>query len=192
MIWIFILLTLLVFIYDYRKYGYQFILLIVGLTIFIDSTRIYNVDFLYEDKYKFCFFVLIVFCYVWIYTMKKDNSWDQEVLVGMTWLGSSLVIMSDQLILIYLGLELQTSSTFVLVASRTDSIRSGERALKYFILGAVSSGLFLVSLVITYYHSGGLTISSFNSINYYNQHSIGIYLLVLSMFFKLSLFPVHF
>ena len=110
----------------------------------------------------------------------------------MPWLGSSLVVLSDQLILAYLALELQAFSVFVLVASRAHSIRIGEGALKYFILGAVSSGLFLLSLVFVYYYSGELTISSFNRLSYHSQYNVEIYLLVLSMFFKLSLFPIHF
>ena len=101
--------------------------------------------------------------------MKSGESWDQELLICMIWMGSALVILSDHLILTYLALELQTFSAFILIATRTASIKSGERALKYFILGAVSSGLFLLSLVIFCHSHGELTISALNSINYYDQ-----------------------
>ena len=106
-------------------------------------------------------------------------------------MGLTLVILSDHLILTYLALELQTFSAFILIASRTASIKSGEGALKYFILGAVSSGLFLLSLVLINHSHGELTISALNSINYYDQYEIQVYLLLLFMFFKLSLFSIY-
>lgn len=102
--------------------------------------------------------------------MKSRESWDWELFTWMVWIGSSLVILLDHLILTYLVLQLQTFSAFILIASWTTSIKSGEGALKYFILGAVSSGLSLLSLETIYYFHGELTISALNSINYYDQH----------------------
>lgn len=124
--------------------------------------------------------------------MKSEKFWDQEILLWMIWFGSSLVILSNHLILTYLALELQTFSVFVLIASRNFSIKSGEGALKYFVLGAISSGLFLLCLVIVYHTCGNLLVYTLNSINYYDSHKLEIYLLLLSMFFKLSFFPLHF
>ena len=71
-------------------------------------------------------------------------------------MGLTLVILSGHLTSTYVALELQTFSAFILIASRTASIKSGEGALKYFILGAVSSGLFLLSLVLINHSHGEL------------------------------------
>ena len=101
--------------------------------------------------------------------MKSGESWDQELLICMIWMRSALVILSDQLILTCLAWELQTFSAFILIASGIALIKIGEGALKYFILGAVSSGLFLLSFVIISHSHGELTISVLNSINYYDQ-----------------------
>ena len=126
-----------------------------------------------------------------MYNVKSGESWDRELLLWTIWMGLTLVILSDHFTSTYLALALQTFSAFILIATRTASIKSGEGALKYFILGAVSSGLFLLSLVLINHSHGELTISALNSINYYDQYKIQVYLLLLFMFFKLSLFSIY-
>lgn len=111
----------------------------------------------------------------------------------MVFLGSIVIVLSENLILIYLGLELQTFSLFILIASNKTSIRSSEGGLKYFILGALSSGMFLFSVSLLFYLTGGINIEDIKSINFDSKISILIaFLILLSLFFKLSMFPLHF
>ena len=174
------------------KRRWQYIIIVLGLVFCINLLKIYEINFVSDGKYKVYFLFLIGVSYFLVYGIKLEKSWDQEILLWMIWLGSSLVVLSNHLVLTYLALELQTFSVFVLIASRNFSIKSGEGALKYFVLGAISSGLFLLSLVIIYYTCGNLLVYTLNSSNYYDSHKLETYLLLLSMFFKLSFFPVHF
>jgi len=93
---------------------------------------------------------------------------------------------------LYLGLELQTFSIFILIAKNRVSIKSSEAGLKYFMLGAISSGFYLLSLVILFLFGFSL---NFNEILLLNNDLIIIIcisLIILSLSFKLSLFPFHF
>lgn len=110
----------------------------------------------------------------------------------MVLLGSLILIISENLVVVYLALELQTFSLFILISGNRNSIRSNEGGLKYFILGAISSGLYLISLSVIYYMTNGLNINHLNSLSNEGFNYVWKYILLLSMFFKLSLFPLHF
>ena len=110
----------------------------------------------------------------------------------MVYLGSLILILSDNLITLYLGLELQTFSIFILIAKNRESIKSSEAGLKYFMLGAISSGFYLISLVILFiqgynFNMGDILILSDDIIIIFC-----LSLIILSLCFKLSLLPVHF
>ena len=188
----FLIVCLLFLLFFTFKEGWKYIIIILGLILCVSLLDTYEINFISCGKYKVYFLSLIGLSYFLVYSMRFEESWDQEVLLWMIWLGSSLIVLSNHLILTYLALELQTFSAFVLIASRTFSIKSGEGALKYFILGAISSGFFLLSLVILYHTCGDLSVYTLNSVNYYDSHKLQVYLLLLSMLFKLSLFPIHF
>ena len=110
----------------------------------------------------------------------------------MVLLGSIILVTSENLILVYLALELQTFSLFILISGNRASIKSNEGGLKYFILGAISSGFYLISISLIYYITNGLSINHLNSLSNESYNYIWKYILLLSMFFKLSLFPLHF
>lgn len=112
----------------------------------------------------------------------------------MTLFGSIIIILCDNLIILYLGLELQTFSLFILIAKNRISVKSSESALKYFILGALSSGLFLLG--VSFIFSTGLNLNLkeiFINCSYNNSLiKISFSLICLSLFFKLAIFPLHF
>lgn len=189
--WFLIICLLFLLFFTFNK-GWKYIMVVLGLIFCISLLKTYEINFISDGRYKIYFLSLIGLSYFLVYGMKPKKFWDQEMLLWIIWFGSSLVILSNHLILTYLALELQTFSVFVLIASRNSSVKSGEGALKYFVLGAISSGLFLLSLAIVYYTCGNLLVYTLSSINYYDSHKLETYLLLLSMFFKLSFFPVHF
>ena len=78
-----------------------------------------------------------------------------HLLVLMAVLGMLLMISAHDLIALYMGLELQSLPLYVIAAMRTNSLRSSEAGLKYFLLGALSSGMLLygASLVCLLYTS---------------------------------------
>ena len=125
--------------------------------------------------------------------MVKDSSWDNFFLILMIMLGSFVIVLSNNLILVYLGLELQTFSLFVLISGNRSSIKGKEASLKYFILGALSSGLFLLAVSILYYNTQSISVESLNQFSgCYQEWNFLKTILLLSVFFKLSLFPLHF
>lgn len=77
---------------------------------------------------------------------------------------------------------------FVLVSLKRGSVYSAEAGLKYFVLGAVSSGLFLLGCVLLYGQTGEVSVQGINSILVVD---VGKVLLTVSLLFKLSAAPFH-
>ena len=76
-----------------------------------------------------------------------------------TLLGVMMMISADNLLLIYLGLELQSLALYALVALQRDQPRAGEAAMKYFVLGALASGFLLYGMSMLYGATGTLDIN---------------------------------
>lgn len=182
-------ISILSFIFFKRD---TFIYIILSICILLGYY--YINDTLLNIKIQDVWFLFILTCtYYLVLEVSKDSTKDVQFLKFLIWLGSSIIITSSHLILIYIGLELQTFSLFVLIAKNRGFIKSSEAGLKYFILGALSSGFFLIS-IITFYHLYH-TLNLFNLFIIYNgefSFYILMFILSLSLFFKLSLFPLHF
>lgn len=114
------------------------------------------------------------------------DSWILLVLIVL--LGSLLLVSSVNWVSIYLALELQTLTLFILVAKKKNSAYSTEAGLKYFVLGAVSSGLFLFGCGLLYGVSGEMSIQGINSVLI---GDVGKILITVSLLFKLSAVPFH-
>ena len=89
---------------------------------------------------------------------------------------------------LYLAIELQTFSLFILAALKRDSAYSIEAGLEYFVLGAVSSGLFLFGCALLYGLTGETSIQGINSAV---GTDVGKILITISLLFKLSAAPFH-
>jgi len=76
------------------------------------------------------------------------------VLVVLSVLGMMVMVSAADLMTLYMGLELQSLALYVIAASRRDNVKSTEAGLKYFVLGALSSGLLLYGASLTYGFSG--------------------------------------
>nr|CAD5128095.1 nad2 [Tethya citrina] len=120
----------------------------------------------------------------WIYA--NEGSW--VILVLIIALSSLLLVSSINWLSIYLAIELQTLTLFILVAIKRDSVYSTEAGLKYFVLGAVSSGLFLFGCTLLYGLTGETSIQGVNSILISDMGKI---LITISLLFKLSAAPFH-
>ena len=110
------------------------------------------------------------------------------MLVLIVLLGSLLLVSSVNWLSIYLALELQTLALFILVAIKKNSAYSTEAGLKYFVLGAVSSGLFLFGCALLYGASGEMSIQGTNLLF---MGDVGKILITVSLLFKLSVAPFH-
>ena len=103
------------------------------------------------------------------------------------------MISSYDLIVFYMGLELQSLSLYVLVSFNRDSYRSTEAGLKFFVLGALSSGLLLYGCSLIYGFSGSTNFDLIaQNINQLNTGSIfGIVFILVGLAFKVSAVPFH-
>ena len=112
-------------------------------------------------------------------------------------LGQMLMISSHNLIVMYMGLELQALSLYAMAALRRDHVRSIEAAMKYFVLGAVASGFLLFGISIIYGATGGaLDIQQISGTIASGKVApqmlvFGLVFLVAGVAFKLGVVPFH-
>jgi NADH-quinone oxidoreductase subunit N len=111
-------------------------------------------------------------------------------------LGMFVMISGHNFLLIYMGLELLTLSSYALVALRRDHATSTEAAMKYFVLGALASGFLLYGLSMLYGATGSLDVNEvFNAIaSRQVKHQVlvfGLVFIVAGLAFKLGAVPFH-
>ena len=112
-------------------------------------------------------------------------------------LGIMLMISANHLLVIYLGLELQSLSLYALVALRRDDPRSCEAAMKYFVLGALASGFLLYGMSMLYGSSGTLDINllarrvAAGEITSRLSLVLGVVFVVAGLAFKIGAVPFH-
>jgi NADH-quinone oxidoreductase subunit N len=112
-------------------------------------------------------------------------------------LGIMLMISANNLLVIYLGLELQALSLYALVALRRDDARASEAAMKYFVLGALASGFLLYGMSMLYGGSGTLDINELARRVATGQVAsrlslvLGVVFVIAGLAFKLGAVPFH-
>ena len=110
-------------------------------------------------------------------------------------LGIMLLVSAGNLVMIYLGLELLTLASYALVALDRDSARSTEAAIKYFVLGAVSSGLLLYGMSMLYGATGTLSLPGIAATLPVTPHEtlaiFGLVFVIAAIAFKFGAVPFH-
>ena len=132
--------------------------------------------------------------------IKQENMarFEYPVLVLLAGLGMLLMVSANSLLSLYVGLELQSLSLYVLAAIRRDHARAAEAGIKYFVLGALSSGMLLFGASLVYGYTGSL---SFDVIASTLAHApdaapatgliIGMVFVIAGIAFKISAAPFH-
>ena len=145
-------------------------------------------------------FIVMIACIIYYITknyLKHNNLFlfEYNILFIFSILGMMIMISSNDLMLLYLGIELQSLSLYVMVALKRDSVRSSEAALKYFILGSIASAIILYGSSMIYSVTGSTnyfliseTLVSKNSLTIF---SFGLILILSGIAFKLSAAPFH-
>jgi NADH-quinone oxidoreductase subunit N len=117
------------------------------------------------------------------------------VLILLSVVGMMTMVSARDLIVLYMGLELQSLSLYVVAAFRRDSLRSTEAGLKYFVLGALSSGLLLYGASLTYGYSGTTSFLGISETIGTGALALGLIFglvfLSVGMAFKVSAVPFH-
>ena len=118
---------------------------------------------------------------------------EYPILILSSVLGMMIMISSNDLIVFYMGLELQSLSLYVLATFNRDQIKSSEAGLKYFVLSALSSGLLLYGCSLIYGFTGSTNFDVIaNQLNS-NEYAItfGIVFILVGLAFKISAVPFH-
>ena len=142
--------------------------------------------------------VMVSLVYARPYSADRDMLRGGELfsLSMLSLLGMFIMISGNNFLLIYLGLELLTLSSYALVALRRDNATATEAAMKYFVLGALASGFLLYGLSMIYGATGSLDVNSvFRAINSGRVNPqvlvFGTVFVVAGLAFKLGVVPFH-
>jgi NADH-quinone oxidoreductase subunit N len=126
---------------------------------------------------------------------EKFERFEYPVLIVIATLGMMMMISANDLIALYLGLELQSLALYVVAAINRDSVRSTEAGLKYFVLGALSSGMLLYGASLIYGFTGQTTFAGIAAALHQSQSSLGLVFglvfLIAGLAFKVSAVPFH-
>ncbi len=122
---------------------------------------------------------------------------EYPILIVFATLGMSMMISANDLISLYVGLELQSLALYVIAAFRRDSARSSEAGLKYFVLGALSSGMLLYGCSMVYGFAGSTGFETLAEL--FSRPGtgieigvvVGLVFVIAGLAFKISAVPFH-
>ena len=126
---------------------------------------------------------------------ERFNRFEFPVLVLLSTTGMMMMVSAGDMIALYLGLELQSLAIYVLAAINRDSVRSTEAGLKYFVLGALSSGMLLYGASMVYGFTGHIEFTQISRVAAETGSSlglvVGIVFVLAGLAFKISAVPFH-
>jgi len=161
--------------------------------------KIFNESYIIDRLAIFMKVLTLLFCFFVLLTSKdyvESNNIDKieyPVIILASTLGMILMISSYDLIIFYLGLELQSLCLYILASFKRDDVRSTEAGLKYFVLSALASGLLLYgcSLIYGFTGSTNFEIISANLDEANTGAVFGIVFIIIGLAFKVSAVPFH-
>ena len=185
-------------------YALSIIVLIITLSLVINLISISNI-LLFSDSYiidNLSNFMKVLTVGSGIFVLLTSSKYlklikifkiEYPVLILSSILGMFVMISSNDLIVFYMGLELQSLALYVLASFNRDNLLSSESGVKYFILSALSSGLLLYGCSLIYGFSGS---TNFNLISQNITDtgyglSFGIVFILVGLAFKISAVPFH-
>lgn len=128
--------------------------------------------------------------------MHRNNiaKFEYPILIVLASVGMGMMASSGDLISLYIGIEMHSLALYVLAAYRRDDLKSSEAGLKYFVLGALSSGLLLYGASLIYGFAGSMRfedIAAFATANPGPGLIFGLVFLICGLAFKVSAAPFH-
>ncbi len=139
---------------------------------------------------------IVVFLYAKSYLIARDVFKGEFYVLGLFAVVGMMILSSAQNFLtIYLGLELLSLSLYAMVAMQRDATNSAEAAIKYFVLGAIASGMLLYGVSMIYGATGSLDLATVSKLAALKQDNIilifGLVFLIIGIAFKLGVAPFH-
>jgi NADH-quinone oxidoreductase subunit N len=145
-------------------------------------------------------FLLLVVVGTFFYAREYFSNQNLErneffILAIFSTLGMMVLISAQSLLTLYLGLELLSLSLYAMVAMERDSAAASEAAMKYFVLGALASGMLLYGMSMLYGVSGTLSLSELASQTIGGEKNLlftfGLVFVLVGVAFKLGVVPFH-
>ena len=163
------------------------------------SVKIFSDSFLRDPYANFIKILILIASIFILYSSQffiRDNNiakFEYPIIILLSILGMFFMVSSNDLILFYLGLELQSLALYVLAAIDRDNTRSTESGVKYFVLSALSSGLLLYGCSLLYGFTGSTNFDIISSqLNSENTGSIfAMVFILVGLAFKVSAVPFH-
>jgi len=177
--------------------------LIFGIVLVLnqpqDVIKIFNGSYIIDELSIFMKVLTLLFC-LFILLISADyvkrtntDKIEYPILIMSSTLGMLLMISSYDLIVFYLGLELQSLCLYILASFRRDDEKSTEAGLKYFVLSALASGLLLYGCSLIYGFTGSTNFHVIaNNLDSTNTGAVfGIVFIIVGLAFKISAVPFH-
>ena len=186
-------------IYNLTTISLVILLAIVFNLNSISETSLFNESYKIDNLSNFMKIIMIASgIFVMLASSKylqinKINKIEYPVLILSAILGMMVMISSNDLIVFYMGLELQSLALYVLASFNRDNLLSTESGLKYFILSALSSGLLLYGCSLIYGFSGSTNFEQIAIVSKdFNAGTIfGMVFILVGLAFKISAVPFH-
>ena len=180
-------------------YGIIISLILIILSSFNESYKLFSESFVsnsFTNFFKVLILVGTFFILLITQNFIKDikiNHFEYSLVLLLSVLGMFIMISANDLILFYLGLELQSLSLYILASFDRDNLKSNESGLKYFILSALASGLLLYGCSLLYGFSGSTNFEEINlKTNIENTGAIfAMVFILVGLAFKVSAVPFH-
>jgi NADH-quinone oxidoreductase subunit N len=127
------------------------------------------------------------------YLAEQAKIFEYSVLVSLSTVGMMVLISATDLIMFYIGYELMSLALYVVAASHRDNAKSTEAGLKYFVLGALSSGMMLYGASLIYGFTGTVSFAGIAAQAKIGSIGVlfGIVFLLVGLCFKISIVPFH-
>ena len=162
------------------------------ITLFNQSVVIDHLSSFMKIITLICGFLVLIISSSYLKTFKLFNI-EYPILILSSILGMMVMISSNDLIVFYMGLELQSLALYVLATYNRDQLKSSEAGLKYFVLSALSSGLLLYGCSLVYGFSGSTNFDIISNQLNSNEYvlTFGIVFILVGLAFKISAVPFH-
>ena len=185
-------------------YNLSLVFLIISIPLILNVPS-NNTTLIFNDSYKIDYlsnFVKILIIISTIFVLLTSSQYlksikifkvEYPILILSSILGMMVMVSSNDLIVFYIGLELQSLALYVLASFNRDNILSSESGLKYFVLSALSSGLLLYGCSLVYGFSSSTNFSQIG-INYDQSTqgiTFGMVFILVGLAFKISAVPFH-
>ena len=164
-------------------------------------TQSFYLDAIRVDRFTNQFNVLITGClFLYILLMKKHiaavGKYKAEyfALIAFIMVGIFMLSSFNSLLVMFLGIEIVSIPQYILAGSDKENLKSTEASLKYFLMGAFSTGFLLMGITLLYGATGNFMVSEFNFLQATSINPlalVGVLLLIVAFGFKVSAAPMH-